>query len=298
MQVVASAPTRADLSPPPHFGWPRVPGGVFIAADQQGQRWLCGGLLPCGACVACQAANHLACSDPLRPGSSPEAPGALATHLPLHHRGHPEILADLAPLPASWEERSAEVVTLLAAAGPVYQAAAGAGMVPGDTVFVFGDPGPGALPLRLLTSLGLSPLWFGHPDHQAGSAFLHAGGVEELPEMPSPRSHVIDLAPCERSLKQWLRLLQRCLTVTLVCPTLPRLEPPLGRLLAGQAPLRWVRELHPHLVLDVAALAASDELEISPWMETVTLQQMPGAFTRAAQGQSRRWPVVRACPKK
>ena len=47
----------------------------------------------------------------------------------------------------------------------------------------------------------------------------------------------------------------------MVCPELPPLTPELPSLLAGQTAPRWVRDLHPHLVLDVLALARRLDLD-------------------------------------
>ena len=81
LQVLACAPGWPDLAPPPGTRWPRVPGTTLVGRDDDGRAWLCAGLLPCGACPPCQAALHLACQQPTRPGL--DVPGGLAPRLAL-----------------------------------------------------------------------------------------------------------------------------------------------------------------------------------------------------------------------
>ena len=285
LEVVACAPSQTDIAPT-KYSWPRVPGGVFAGDDPQGQRWLCGGLLPCGQCPGCQTAHHESCSHPYLPGTSADVPGGLATHVVLPRSGH------LAPLPTEDDVHGA--VALVASAGLTYQATASAGMVPGDTVFVLGDVGPGSLPLRTLAALGLCPVWItGDPGNHPPDGIQLAGGLEDLPETSSPRCHTLDLSPCDRALEQAVALADRCLTLTFAMPSLPDgAAPPLERLLAGPVTVRWVTHLHPHLVLDLAALALTKELELSPFVDALSLGEFPEAWETLMRGEADRWPVL------
>lgn len=283
LEVLACAPAWSDVYPGER-AWPLVPGGVFAGVDAEGRRWLCGGLLPCGQCLPCQTAHHEACSHPHLPGTAPGAPGGLATHVTLPRTSH------LAPLPEAADPGLA--VALLSSAGLTYQATASAGMVPGDTVFVLGDVGPGALPLRMLKALGLSPVWITEdPGGAPPEDIPLAGRLEELPETSSPRCHTLALV--HGDLEQALDLAERSLTLTFAAPSLPAdAAPSLERLLAGPVTVRRVSHLHPHLVLDVAALALTGELDVTPWVDTRALFDIPEAYEQLIRGEADRWPVM------
>lgn len=276
LQVIAAAPSPADLMlDAQQTSWPRVPGGVLLGRDAQGRTWLCGGLLPCGHCVACQAARHLACDAPWVPGSGTDQPGGLASVVALPGTRM------LAPADDIDPRRQADVVGLVACAGTSYQAAAMAGMVPGDAVLVMAHPGPSTqLAVRTLAALGLSPVQV-DSDQTA----------DQLPELP-PRCHGLDLAPGQRSMEAWCTMAPRCLSLTLACPRLPRLNPALDRLLGGQVALRWVPALHPHLLLDLAAMAMHGEVDVAPQIEPLDLPQMPAAMDALVAGSVTRWPVM------
>jgi len=234
----------------------------------------------------------MACLHPIRPGWN--HPGGLATRLVLPPRF-------LAPLPDLEPLEAARLAATLAAAGPTYQAAVLAGMAPGDTVLVLGSPGPGALPLRLLVAMGLRPVWITtHPEPvpEGVRLTLHP----DVDQLPSPRRHVLDLWPTPASVAIAQTLAGTCLSVTLLGPgPPPRLD--LERLLAGQAVLRWVRDLHPHLVLDILALTRTPTFtggglqsgeaggRSSPF-ETVDMAGMIPAFAALSQGNAPTWPVL------
>ena len=285
LTVVACAPTRNDVVMA-GTSWPRVPGGALAGDDEQGQRWLCGGLVPCGQCPPCQTAHHEACHRPYLPGSSASTPGGLATRVFLPGADH------LAPLPTAASVHC--VVALIASAGLTYQATASAGMVPGDTVFVFGDPGPGALPLRTLVALGLCPVWISPaPRSSAPDGVELTGSVEDLPEASSPRCHILELGPCSAHLADVLALTRQSLTLTFALPGLPDdARPPLAALLAGPLTARWVSQLHPHLVLDLAALALQGELDVAAQVEVCSLDDFPRAWGALIRGETARWPVL------
>jgi len=183
-------------------------------------------------------------------------------------------------------------VALVAAAGLTYQATASAGMVPGDTVYVVGEPGPGALPLRILVALGLCPVWIGG-EGEPPDGVLKAEGAGDLPEVSSPRGHTVCLSASDHDLEQALTLAARCLTITYALPSLPaEAAAPLDGLLAGAATARWIRHLHPHLVLDVVALALSGELDVSPHLERCSMEEMPDAWDALARRETSGWPVL------
>jgi D-arabinose 1-dehydrogenase-like Zn-dependent alcohol dehydrogenase len=276
--VIACAPGPSDLHDPHGAIYPRVPGAVIIGQDDTMRRWLCSGFLPCGQCHPCRASLSLACDTPARPGVV--LPGGLADRVRLPR-------AFLAP--ANIGGAPAEVVALVAAAGPTYQAVASAGMSPGDAVVVLGDTGPGALPLRLLVELGLRPLWI-TTERPAPAGVMRLDALPDLEELPTARCHLIDLEPTFASLQRWLPFVGRCLSCTLAGPGLQAIEAELALLLAGQVAVRWTRDLHPHLALDVAAVAG--RLDLAPAVECVSFDAFPGAFRALRQRSAARWPVL------
>lgn len=288
LTVEACAPAVSDLSDAP-LQWPRVPGGVFAGVDDEGRRWLCGGIIPCGQCQQCQTAHQEACSQPHLPGTGEAAPGGLATHVALP-RSH-----SLAPLegPDLRQEAIPGAVALVAAAGLTYQAVASAGMVPGDSVYVIGEVGPGALPLRALQALGLCPVWLDtHSPAEAPEGVPRCRTVDELPEPASPRCHTLELTTPEQGLDPLLALAARSLTLTFARSTPPDEAAPLARLLAGAATTRWVRHLHPHLALDLAALALTGDLDLTRHVEACSLETFPGVWEVFHSGRAERWPVL------
>jgi D-arabinose 1-dehydrogenase-like Zn-dependent alcohol dehydrogenase len=284
LKVLACAPGWLDLDPPPGIPWPRVPGAALAGRDQDGRTWLCAGLLPCGDCQPCQAALHLACERPTRPGL--DVPGGLAPQVALP-------APFLAPLQQAHDPAQlAAAVALVAAAGPCYQAAASAGMVPGDTVLVLGSPGPGELPLRVLLDLGLNPVRLGPAGGSGGDLVPAVEHPSALPELPSPRWHLLDLCPTAESLELCLPLLARAISLTLLGPGLPARTPPLQALLPPQVTLRRVVELHPQLSLELAAAALTGRLDPTDGIEPLPAARFSEAFWRLCQGRARRWPVL------
>jgi hypothetical protein len=56
--------------------------------------------------------------------------------------------------------------------------------------------------------------------------------------------------------------------------------------------LRWLRDLHPHLALDVAALAGRMATQLQPLIERRSLDDFPASFAALARGDAERWPVL------
>ena len=258
--------------------WPRIGGGVLAGRDAEGHLWLCGGYLPCGRCAACQSGLLLGCEQPTRPGWN--TPGGFASALRLAAGAAP---ADFAA------QRLPQVVASIASAGLAYQAQVLAGMSPGDNVLVVGEAGSGALPLRLLSAGGLRPLWLGN-----GSPPEAVVQVSELrpDELPPARYHLIDLHPSAASISSWQALAHRCLTVSLLGPPSHDLTAPLAGLLAGQTCLRWICDLHPHLVLDLAALVVGGRLLVDDVVEVLARADAAAALQSSLTGTSQRWCVV------
>lgn len=244
LNVTLATPSVAELRLPLALdgAGPSVPGGgILLGLTPQEQPLLCAGFLPCGECGPCRAAAHLSCLSPTRPGTL-GVPGGLAGQvtLPVRFLAPPHDLFQEEP------ETMAGPLALIAAAGPTYQAAVLAGAVPGDRVLLAGKVDPEALPWRLLSTMGLRPVLL------ADAAIPGVG-----------RFHLLDLNPSEQSLCSWLPLAGSCLTCTLVAPTPAggaALIADLTALLAGQTPARWVKDLHPHLALDLLALARRMDL--------------------------------------
>jgi hypothetical protein len=120
-----------------------------------------------------------------------------------------------------------------------------------------------------------------------------AADCPPLSELPSPRCHLLDLAPSVQSVARWLPLATSCLNCVLcACGPPPRL-PPLEQLLGGHTVLRLVKDLHPHLVLDLASLALGGNVEIRPWIELHThLDTFGPALSEFLVGAPPRWPVL------
>lgn len=280
LRVLFCAPGPFDLVPPPR--WPRVPGAVTIGKTADGAVLAVTGYLPCGVCDPCQSGLQMACLRPWRPGWN--APGGMGG----------EIVVPAGFLvPLSGDGPHAEIAVLLAAAGPTYQAVAAAGMAPGDTVLVIGDPGPGALPLRLLAGLGLRPVWVhDSPAPPLPPDVLVTSTTPAPEELPSPRRHLLDLTPSTGSLERWAPAARSCISCTLVGPAAPATLPCLEQLFAGEVVLRRARDLHPHLALDLAALVRSDRIAMTGTLERHDLGSMPLALAALARGGGDRWPVL------
>ncbi len=273
LRVRAAAPGARDLRPPPATRWPRVPGGVFIAQDAADQAYLCGGFLPCGECPPCQGGTPLSCAAPTLPGVN--APGGFGEEVALDARR-------LAPLPGLTPAEQAAVAAVTAAAGPTYQAAALAGMIPGDAVLLLGDAGPGGWPARVLQAMGLAVTAGGSLDHDAAG------------RLPGGRCHVIDLCAPAPRVALWAPLLPRCLTCTLVAPAIAAGDAavPLAELLAGQCAVRGVRDIHPHLLLDLAALVVKLELHRQAGLLPCGPADLPQAYAAFCRGTLEGWPVL------
>jgi len=283
LRVRVCAPGWWDLALPPE--WPRVPGAVVIGSDEReadDRLRICGGYLPCGACEPCQAGLHLACKSPARPGWN--IPGGLATEVGLPSSEH---LAPAMDHVADWPW----VAAVLAAGGPTYQAAATAGMAAGDTVVVFGTAGPGAIPLRLLAALGLRPVWVTKSEAPVPEVSVTPDPPDRLADLPSARRHLLDLSADEATVAAWRHLARGCVSCTLVGSGPP--PPVSAEVLAGQAPLRWIRDLHPHLVLDLVALCRSERLPPDHGaITTCSPDQIPPAFGDLERGAATGWPVL------
>jgi len=167
-------------------------------------------------------------------------------------------------------------MALLALAGPTYQAVVLAGAVPGDAVLVYGLEDPAALPARLLETMGLRP------------CLVRAG---EDPEPPPGRSHILDLSPDHRSVAAWLPMASKVLTVTLATPASADLPPAdLGALLAGQTPARWIKDLHPHLALDLFALAR--QMDLDGAADICAPDELSDRLASADPSSASPWPVA------
>jgi hypothetical protein len=185
----------------------------------------------------------------------------------------------------------AETAVLLAAAGPTYQAAAAAGMAPGDTVLLLGSQGPGDLPSRLLDALGIRavpvPAPADHPSASGGTA------LPRLEDLPSARRHLLDLAPTEESVGLWAPLAAACISCTLVGPVGPAHLPRAEEVLGGQTVVRRVRDLHPHLALDLAALVMHRRIDVGDTVEIHDLGGIADTLAAFARGEAGpRWPVM------
>lgn len=261
---------------------PRRPGGVFALATEEPERvvLLATGFRPCGRCAACLAGLTLACQDPARPGWN--APGGLADH------AHAEAWF----VPLELDPRALPgMLALLGSAGLAYQAMASAGMVPGDTVAVAGDPGPGALPLRLLAAAGLRVVQLAGPGRALPDGVTRAGQLVHA-DLPSARCHLIDLAPDAATLQRWLPAAD-CLLSATVCGPPRELTVDLVAALAGQCALRWIRDLHPHLALDLCAFIVTDRLSLDPVLEVVTsVGELADRLVPFQRGELERWPVL------
>jgi hypothetical protein len=260
---------------------PRRPGGIFaLASDSPARVLLATGFYPCGRCAACLAGLTLACQDPVRPGWN--APGGLAEHA-RPEAWHIPLELDAAALPGA--------LALVAGAGLPYQAMASAGMVPGDTVAVAGDPGPGDLPLRLLAAAGLRVVQLAGPARALPEGVTRAERLAQA-ELPSERCHLIDLAPDAGTLPCWLPAASRLLSATLCGPS-RELAVDLGSALAGQCALRWIRDLHPHLALDLCAFVVTGRLSLAPVLEIATsVAELAERLVPFQRGELERWPVL------
>ena len=268
LKILLTAPAAAEAGERARAA--THPGGVLLGLNEEGAARLCAGYLPCGACAPCGAAAHLSCLAPIRPGLEP-TPGGAASAVALPGR----FLAR----PLNMEDPSTSLagpLALLALAGPTYQAAVLAGAVPGDTVLLFGLQDPAALPARLLETMGLRP------------SLQRAG---QQPEPPPGRSHILDLNPGAASLAAWLPLAGQVLTCTLAAPASAPMPPTdLGVLLAGQTPARWVKDLHPHLALDLLALAKQMDLEGAA--EVCKPEELEEKLAAADPHSASPWPVA------
>lgn len=252
LRLLAAAPGPWDLhnveaSPP------RIPGGVFAGLDDNGQMHLVGGFLPCGQCPMCQAALHLHCEAPMRPGL--DAPGGFAEHLALP-------AAFVAPLPRPIEDSLLrKTLALLAGAGPAYQAMALAGACPGDSVVLCG--GHAAIVeihLHLLIAMGLHPQVLVDPASPlpVGSFLPDVPRIEraeDLSGLTSSRLHLLAQSPQAPLLDALRPLTTRALSLSILGPAPLPPEIALARFLLGPTALRRIRDLHPHLVLDLVGLA-------------------------------------------
>jgi hypothetical protein len=176
----------------------------------------------------------------------------------------------------------AAVVLILALAGTTYQAVASADMAPGDTVLLFGDIGQGALPLAVMQAMGLRPLHVRSPDLE-----------NELESAASCRTHIMDVTPSERSIQHWIHLAPSCLSCTLLGPGPLDGTFALNQLLGGQSALRWIRDLHPHLILDLAALVLSGRVTArTASTSPLGWKAFCQAFDAIAAGTGGHWPVL------
>ncbi|MFH1130018.1 MAG: alcohol dehydrogenase catalytic domain-containing protein [Pseudomonadota bacterium] len=292
LEVLACAPTIWDIYPErtPGTIWPRIPGGAIVGQAPEKQLFAASSLLPCGTCECCKASLHLACTSPYRPGSN--APGGFAnsTRLPDSFLV-PDLPLDIDP---------AIMAALIALAGPTYQTIATVGMVPGDTVVVWGQAGPGALPLQLLRALGMRPIWVTSTKSHPIDDIQYTDHCPTLAELPNPRCHVIDLSVDEEACRNWLPLAANSISCTVV-GSMPsandslkwQFQPVLENLLFGQAALRWIRDIHPHLVLELIALVKKGWVTIDPWVQRVTLEKMPKTFATLLENKFDipKWPV-------
>jgi hypothetical protein len=281
LEILACAFAPYDLDPPQGGAWPRIPGGAIAGRAPGGELLACSGFLPCRACRACRFGHTLACSAPIRPGWNHS--GGLASSATLPR-------ASLVPLPPMDPALLARAIALVGGAGAVYQAAAEAGLCPGDTAVVLGPAGSTPLPCWLLGSLGMR---------------VHAlparaeGGRCELPELeslPASRIHLLDLHPCPASLAAYAPAARAFTSITLVGPrgAGPGLTASLHDLLGGTAPVRWVSDLHPHLLLELVAHAANRGESLDPLLETVGPSSAAPAFQARLDGRSDRTQVLRA----
>jgi hypothetical protein len=261
-----------------------------IARDASGAIWCTGGLIPCGRCLPCQASAHLACLAARHLGE--DLPGGLASCIDL-----PLESGFLAPLPEGHPPAElAAAAALIAGGGSTYQAIASVGMSPGEAVVVRGPVGPGALPLRVLLSQGLRVTWITKTAEAALDDDLRASlTVSVDPPAPetlaSPRVHLIDLQPDPEQTAGLLRLAPLSTSCSLLSPVPLPGGLNLTSALEGQAALRWIPGIHPHLLLDLVALAFSGRVELAPWVEVLALEELPGPFGALSRGESDRWPV-------
>jgi D-arabinose 1-dehydrogenase-like Zn-dependent alcohol dehydrogenase len=195
--------------------------------------------------------------------------------------------------PAAFDVDPAAAVALLAAAGQTYQAQASAGMAPGDAVVVFGPMGPGAFPLQVLAAAGLRVTWVSPAQEspiELPDRVEHRRTWSLDDDLPSARCHLLDLEPTPASIEQWLPLARLCVSCTLVGRLPSTAHAPLHRLLDGEVALRWVHDLHPHLVLDVLSLIVTGRVSVQPHLQPMSFDDFAAAdFRRAETG---RWPVL------
>jgi D-arabinose 1-dehydrogenase-like Zn-dependent alcohol dehydrogenase len=287
LEVLACAPGRGDLSSS-RTGLP--PGEVVIARAESGAIWCTGGLVPCGRCLPCQASSHLACLDARRIGE--DLPGGLASSIDL-----PLESGFLAPLPEGRHPAElAAAAALIAGGGTTYQAVASVGMSPGEAVVIRGSVGPGALPLRVLVSQGLRVTWITETaeaelEDDLRASVAVSADIPDPETLASPRIHLIDLQPDSEQTARLLGLARLSSSCSLLTHSPLQDDLNLVAALEGQAALRRISAIHPHLLLDLVALAFSGRVEVTPWVEALGLEQFRGRFGALVRGEADRWPV-------
>ena len=157
----------------------------------------------------------------------------------------------------------------------------------------------------MLRAAGMRPLWFtSSPDEPATPPTQRDDGVEtrsripEIETLPSSRCHILDFSPSAGFCEQWKVLLDVSISCTLACTphALPR-ACAAHELLRGGSTVRRICDLHPHLVLELLALLISKRVDVAPWIERISWEQLPARFAAledAAESGPDRWPVF--CP--
>ncbi len=290
LDIDVCAPTHWDIIPSKQSIWPRVPGGAFIGRDDQHELLGCAGYVPCGICHSCRSGLALACTHPTRPGIN--APGAFGNRIVLSR-------SPLVPqIPEDCD--FASLVALFASAGTTYQAISSIGFSPGDTVLVYGKLGPGALPMQVLQAMGCHAKWITTQTHTHFPENLNRSILEKTPnidELSAARIHIMDFSPSQASVACWQPVARVCLSCSFMGP-IPHLpsELNLEELLSGQAVLRWVHNLHPHLALELAAMAINQRVTIRPWICTYDLSKLKEVFLTFCadfhREQAEYWPVL------
>jgi hypothetical protein len=276
LRVLASAPTAEEFCTDEAI-WPRVPGAVTIAADSEGGLFFLPPFVPCWQCPACDAALHLACRSPHRYGVN--RPGGFALGI-----------APVDGIPAQIPQLDvAEMAGLIAMGGLTYQAQASVGMVPGDVVFVYGDLGPGAVPLQILSAGGMRPYCGTEYEGTLPKGALPLDFSPLESPLPSPRWHILDLSPSANTFDRWRHLVGSCVSCTLVGAVADDL--PVSALLSGQAVLRRIQAVHPHLILDLLAHLASERVVIRPWLEVFDAPSLAQGIASFRGAASAKWPV-------
>ncbi len=278
--------------------------GDGVPASLLGRAVLVPAVMPCGECALCRAGRRRICAAQVMPGN--DRHGGFATHVTVPARW-------LCPVPDA-VLRTHELWQLAAVADAVttpFQAVRSSGLAAGDLAICVGAGGIGIHGVQIAAAVGAKVIAL---DVDAGrlavarehgaAAAIDVTGLdlkairgrvnEEAKGLGAPRAcwHIFETSGARAGQETAFALLNHGAHLSVVGFTLAKLELRLSNLMAFDAVARGNWGCDPELYPEVLDWIGAGRLQVAPFVERRSLDQINGVLQAAHEGKLRKRAVL------